>query len=565
MNDELADLLSELAALLRVSKADRFRIRAYERAAAVVRAAPIPIRSMDESEILRLDGIGSAMARLIAEYSQTGQMRMLDELRAKESAGFGALLRLPLIGIRDARALAGTHGFTDVASLQSAAADPEGLCGLDERLAGRVRESLRRLATTVDERLPLPLAHRDAAALADSLSALEAVERVVVAGGVRRCVDTVGSFAFVVVGEPARVFETLPSSAAVVRVVDQADSVVTVLTPTGRRAELWLSPARTAGGAILLATGSAEHVEQLRALATARGMVLDATGLRDGDTVIGDEAEIYAALGIEFFPPELREAGADLAQSPPALLTIEDMRGDLHVHSDWSGDGKESIDAMIAAAVARGYAYVALTDHAENLTINGMSRDTVRQRRHEIARVQSEHPEIRILDSAELNIGLDGSIDYDLEFLLEFDMGVASIHSHMDRLSPVQTDRILAAVAHPAVHVIGHPTGRIIGHRPAYGIELEAIAQAAAETGTALEVNGSPRRLDLCGEMVHAALRAGATIAVSSDAHNTKELGYMANGVPTARRGWATAGDILNCRDLDGLLAFVAAKRNRAG
>lgn len=566
VNDELADLLSELAALLRVSKADRFRIRAYERAAAVVRASPIPIRSMDEAEILQLEGIGAAMARLIAEYSQTGQMRMLDELRTKESAGFGALLRLPLIGIRDARALSGTHGFTDIASLQAAAADPDGLRNLDERLAGRVRESLRRLATTVDERLPLPLARRDAAALAEALAGLAGVERVEVAGAVRRCVDTVGSFAFVVVGDPEPVADVVPSSGAVVRVVERTDGVVTVLTPTGRRAELWLTPTDCAGAALLLATGSAGHVEELSRRARAKNMVLDAGGLTDATgAVIGDEASIYAALDLPFIPPELRESAEDIDSAPPVLLTVEDMRGDLHVHSDWSGDGKESIEAMVTAAAARGYAYVALTDHAENLTINGMSRDTVRERRREIARVQQEHPEIRILDSAELNIGLDGSIDYDLEFLLEFDIGVASIHSHMDRLSPVQTERILTAIAHPAVNVIGHPTGRIIGHRPAYGIEIEAIAQAAAETGTALEVNGSPRRLDLCGEMVHAALQAGATIAVSSDAHNTSELGYMNNGVPTARRGWAAAADVLNAQSLDEVLAFVAAKRNGAG
>ena len=565
VNDELADLLSELAALLRVSRADRFRIRAYERAAAVVRASPVPIASMEESEILRLAGIGSAMARLIAEYSQTGQMRMLDELRTKESAGFGALLRLPLIGIRDARTLSGTHGFTDIASLQAAAADPEGLRDLDERLASRVRESLRRLATTVDERLPLPLARRDAATIAQALEVLDGVERVVVAGPVRRCVDTVGSFGFVLVGEPQRIADGLSSSGAVVRVVERADDVVTVLTPTGRRAELWLTEPASAGAALVLATGSAEHVDELSRRAAWKGMALSAAGLSGGGAVIGsDEAAIYAALELPCVPAELREAVAEFDRPPPALLEVADLRGDLHVHSDWSGDGKESIEAMVTAAAALGYEYVALTDHAENLTINGMSPETVRERRREIARVQQAHPEIRILDSAELNIGLDGTIDYDLEFLLEFDVGVASIHSHMDRLSPVQTDRILAAVAHPAVHVIGHPTGRIIGHRPAYGIEIEAIAQAAAETGTALEVNGSPRRLDLCGEMVYAALTAGATIAVSSDAHNTSELRYMSNAVPTARRGWATAADVLNCRALDELLAFVAAKKNRS-
>ena len=548
-----------------MAKTDRFRVRAYERAAAVVRASPVPIAAMEESEILSLQGIGAALARLIAEYNQTGQMRMLEELRAQESTGFGALLRLPLIGIRDARALATTHGFGSIEALRTAAEDPQGLSALDERLAWRVREALRRLSTTVDERIPWPLGRRDAAALAERLAEIEGVDRVLVAGGVRRCVDTVGSFAFVLVGHPEVAADALASSRAVVRVVERTGSTVTVLSPTGRRTTLWLASPQSAGAALLFATGSDAHVADLAGRAGAQGKVLAPDGLHGPEGTVGDdEAEIYAGLGMPFVPPELRESTGELDVEPPALVAVADLRGDLHVHSDWSGDGKESIDAMVAAALARGYRYVALTDHAENLTINGMSREKVRERRAAVAQAQQAYPQLRILDSAELNIGLDGSLDYDLDFLLEFDLGVASIHSAMDRLSAVQTNRILTAIEHPAVHVIGHMTGRIIGHRPAYGVEMEAIAQAAAETGTALEVNGSPRRLDLCGEMVRIAVGAGALIAVSSDAHNTRELGYMANSVPQARRGWATPVDVLNCRDLEGLLAFVARKKERA-
>ena len=561
-NDELADLLAELAVLLRVTKADRFRVRAYERAASVVRAAPVPLASLDEAEILRLEGIGSAMARLIAEFHQTGQIRMLEELRAKESTGFGALLRLPLIGIRDARTLASDHGFTDIPALRRAAEDPDGLAGLDERLAGRVRESLRRLATTVDQRVPFSLARRDAAAMAESLAAVPGVEEVLIAGSVRRCVDTVGSYAFVLVGATDVIADGVAGSRAVVRVVSQDDGVVTVVSASGRRAELWVATRETAGAALLFATGSSAHLEGLQQRAAVHGSSLRPDGLRaDAGTVAADESAIYAALDVPFVPPELREGGAEFERAIPQLLEVDDLAGDLHVHTDWSGDGHASIDEMVEAARARSYAYVALTDHAENLTINGMPRDKVLARRAAIAQAQERFDDIRILDSAELNIGLDGSIDYDLEFLLEFDIGVASIHSHMDRLSAVQTERILRAIEHPGVHVIGHPTGRIIGHRPAYGIELRDIAQAAAETGTALEVNGSPRRLDLCGEMVAAALDAGAFITVSSDAHTVAELNYVFNGVPTARRGWATAANVLNCTDLDGLLRFVAAKK----
>jgi len=340
-----------------------------------------------------------------------------------------------------------------------------------------------------------------------------------------------------VVGDVEAAAGDLPSSSSIVRVVERRGDVMDVLAATGRPTQLWLVPHETAGAALLFATGSAAHVAQLRDVAQRLGFTLDERGLTHagGDVVAETEADIYAALDLAWIPPELREGRGELDGPVPRLVETADVRGDLHVHSDWSGDGRESIEAMIDAASARGYAYVALTDRAENLTINGMPRDKVRERRTRIAQVQEQYPQVRILDSAELNIGLDGSLDYDLEFLLEFDFGVASIHSHMDRLSPVQTDRILRAIEHPAVHVIGHPTGRIIGHRPPYGIELTDIAQAAAETGTALEVNGSPRRLDLHGEMVRAAIAAGATITVSSDAHTTAELRYLDNAVPTAR------------------------------
>ena len=556
-NDALGDHLEELAALLRVAKADRFRLRAYAGAARVVRAVPVDLATMSAAEIGRLEGIGAALGRLIDEFQTTGTTRMLEGLREGEPAGFGALLRLPLIGVRDARALAGTHGFDSIAALQAAADTPGGLDPLGEKLAPRVRESLRRLTHRVDHRVPLPLARRDAQKIAGALAAVEGVDRVELAGSARRACDTVGTFAFVLVGgDPDAVLEAATASRPVVRVIAEHERAATVLTTTGRPAALVAADEAGAGTALVMATGSEAHLGALRRIA--------AGDLPSAAT----EAELYAALGLAEIPPELREDTGEIEAAAqdrlPALLAVDDLRGDLHVHTDYSGDGKQTLEGMVVAAKTRGYDYVALTDHTENLKINGMPRELVLARRAVIAEVQQRHPEIRLLDGAELNIGLEGDIDYDLEFLLQFDIGVASIHSHMDRLTPVQTDRILTAIAHPAVHVIGHPTGRILGHRPAYGIEITAIAQAAAETGTALEVNGSPRRLDLSGEMVRIAVGAGAAIAVSSDAHSIPELDYVHNAVPTARRGWAEPVDVINCRSLDGLLGFVQRKKERA-
>jgi DNA polymerase (family X) len=569
-NDELADRLAELAALLRAARGDRFRVRAYQRAARTVRGLPVDLTTMTPQDVRRLEGIGNAIAGLIAEFADTGGLRLLDELRQAEPPGVGALLNLPLIGLRDARTLVGA-GLTDIAAVQRAAATPGGLARVDDRLAGRVRESLRRLATSVDSRAPLPLAQRDARRVAQALGAVEEVDEVAVAGAVRRGVDTVEMFDLVVVGpDPAAARAAVLDHPAVLRPLDHDTAAVTVMLASGRPARLWFSTPAGAGAALVHATGSDEHVAHLQARAAAHSLELRPDGLWNAQRLVagGDEEAVYAALGLPPVPTEVREGGAELDAAERGelgnLVTQSDLCGDLHVHSDWSRDGKASLEDMVAAAAARGYAYVAITDHAENLRINGMSRETVLARRASIAALQSDHPQLRILDAAELNIGLDGSLDYDLEFLLEFDLGVASIHSHMDRPSAVQTDRILAAIAHPAVHVIGHPTGRIIGHRPGYEIEMTAIAQAAAETGTALEVNGSARRLDLAGDLVAIAVRAGALVSLSSDAHSVAELDAVRNAVPTARRGWATCADVVNGRPLEWLLGWARAKRARA-
>lgn len=569
-NGYIADRLEELAALLRLRKADRFRVRAYERAARVVRAVPLPLTDLPEDEILRLEGIGAAVAGVIAEVIATGSVAMLDDLLRDEPAGTAALLRLPLIGVRDARALAGTYGVHDVDALRQSV---EAGTVTDDRLRSRAAESLRRHDGVAHDGRPAPMARRDTAALRESLLAVAGVSDAIVAGDVRRGIDTVVEVAFVlVVDRPVTdVAEGVASARAVVRLLDQPAGRMTVLTAAGHAVVLWLTPPEAAGAALLHATGPQGHVEALGHRAEDADASLRSDGLWKGDGRLAGatEHEIYTALGMEVVPPELRAGQRDVNAAAravlPSLVDTSDLRGDLHVHTDWSGDGKAGLLEMVAAAAGRGYAYVALTDHAENLRINGMSRDEVRARRAAIAQAQERHPEIRILDSAELNIGLDGTIDYDLDFLLEFDIGVASIHSHMDRLTPQQTDRLLAAIDHPAVNVIGHPTGRILGHRPAYGIEIAAVATAAAETGTALEINGSPRRLDLSGEMAAVAVSAGALLSVSSDAHSVAELDYIDNAVPNARRGWATPTDVLNCRDVDGLLAFVAAKRQRGG
>jgi DNA polymerase (family X) len=581
--EPLADALAELAALLRAARADRFRVRAYERAARVARAAAIDLDDLEPAELRRLRGIGEAMAGLIAEHRASGRIGMLDDLRAEHPPGFGALLTLPLVGVRDARKLTamGIDGPDALRAALDAAADalagPAAPGAFDERSTARLREALRRVPAATDARLTRPAARREARELATALEAHDEVDEVHVAGAVRRGLDLIDDLDLVVVAAAEGLRAAARDCAAVVRVLAESDDRVDVLAPSGHLARLHPAAPDELGHALLLATGPTEHLDALvdrglaREAAPADAAPADPAadpavgGTPHADAGAAAERRCYARVGLPWLPPEVRDDPEALTRdAAPDLIRVGHLQGDLHVHSDFSGDGVDSAEEMVRAAAGRGYTYLALTDHAENLTINGMPRETVLVRRRTIAELQTRHPHLRVLDGAELNIDLEGALDYDLDFLLAFDLCVASVHSHMDRGAAVQTERILAAIAHPAVHVIGHPTGRIIGRRPGYPIDLAAIAQAAAETGTALEVNGSPSRLDLDGPMVRAAREAGALLSLASDAHSTGELAYAEHAVATARHGWAEVGDVLNARDLDGLLAFTAAKRGGA-
>jgi DNA polymerase (family 10) len=385
--------------------------------------------------------------------------------------------------------------------------------------------------------------------------------------------ETIGDVDLLVASsDPAPVMEAMRRFDLVRDVIAAGEKKTSVLTFRGLQIDLRVVEPDAWGAALVYFTGSKEHNVRIRERAVRRGLLLNEYGLfrRDTEERVASrtEEEVYAALGMQWVPPPMREDTGEVDAAAdgtlPRVVRVEDVRGDLHGHSDWSGDGKATLEAMVAAAEARGYEYWAVTDHAENLTINGLSRTAMRARRKAIAALQEQHPTMRILDGAELNIDIDGTLDYDEDFLLQFDFCVASVHSLMRRPEAEQTERIIRAIQHPAVNVIGHPTGRKIGRRPGYEIDLDAICQAAVEYGVALEVNASPARLDLSGDMVRRALAAGVTLAISCDAHSIGDLRSLPYGVATAQRGWATPDRVLNCRDLDGLLAFVDAKRARA-
>ncbi len=543
-NLRLAGAFAEVAALLRLQRTDRYRVRAYRDAGRLLAALPVDVATLTTEQLRRLRGVGPAIARAIEEHLATGALRYLDRLREDQPAGLGILIQVQGVTPRIARELA-LQGVRDLPGLArlSHRGELEDVPGVAASTAGVIAEGLRRFDLAAPARLILRQARQQAAELAAALAEAVPGTSLHVAGEVRRGVpQPAGLDLLAVTAEPASVRSAALELAVVPLPAEDPDTVA-LLTDRGRPATVRFAAADAAGTALVVATGAAPHVAWLR----ERGLPPAAP----------DEAAAYAACGLEVVPPPRRER----PEAAGPVVELRDLRGDLHVHSRWSRDGHDDLDVLADAAAARGHAYLALTDHAEDLRIVGMSRALLAERDAAIAAHRSAGHAVVLLRGLELNIGPQGGLDYDPETRAAMDVNVASIHSLFRLPVARQTDRLLAAIADPTVDVIGHPTGRLLGHRDGYDIELEAVAQAAAETGTALEVNGSPRRLDLDAALIEIALHHGARLAVSSDAHVSQELDYTVESVLTAQRGGATREQVVNTLDLRALRAWVAGHR----
>lgn len=574
-NEQLARCFGEIAALLKLSGEDAFRVRAYERAAGAIAAAQPDLAAASDADIAGIRGIGASTVKKIREFLDTGGIAMLDELRAAVPPGIVELTRVPGLGPKTARQLHDELGIESVEALRAAidGGRLRDLPGIGSKTAANLRAAIDRMGAKDVHRVPAADALAVAEELCALLGAVPGVERVAYAGSLRRMRETIGDIDVVAAAPEAQpVMDAFRRAAVVESVIAAGDKRSSVITVRGIQADLRVVDPDVWGAALVYFTGSQSHNIRIRERAVRRGLMLNEYGLHRRHDHGGlellasrDEAGVYRALGMQHVAPPMREDTGEVEAaadgSLPDVVTLEDIRGDLHGHSEWSGDGKATLAEMVAAAAERGYDYWAVTDHAENLTMNGVDRARMLQRRRVIESLQERH-QLRILDGVELNIGIDGTLDYDREFLLQFDFCVASVHTLMQRGRGEQTQRIIAAMEHPAVHVIGHPTGRLIGRRPGYDVDLDALVDAAVRTGTALEVNASPRRLDMSGAMVRRAVGAGAAVTISSDAHSIGDLANMRFGVRTAQRGWATPADVLNCRDVEGLLEFVQAKRS---
>ncbi|MEA2000274.1 MAG: DNA polymerase/3'-5' exonuclease PolX [Actinomycetota bacterium] len=575
-NAEIARVLQELVDLLILAEGSKqaFRVRAYEKAVTAVQTLPTDAAAMTTSELVKIPGIGKGTAAKIREYADTGSISRVTELRKVYPPEMMELTRIPGLGPKTVVMLRDQLGVTSVDHLKQAIADDalQGLPGMGAKSQEKIASAIERLGLHgKDRRTPIANALPIAQEIVAALAALDDVSKVEHCGSLRRFRETVADIDIVVASNaPLKVMAAFLAMPIVDEVIGQGETKTSVLTGTGLQIDVRVVTPNQFGAASLYFTGSKQHNIELRQRSIDRGLLLNEYGLEDTTTgkvvACRTETAVYKALGLRFIPPEMREGVGEITAADegtlPRLVEVEDIRGDLHVHSTWSGDGRSPLDAMVATAAARGLEYIAMTEHAEDLTINGLSKDQVLAERKEIERLREEHPGLTILHGSELNIGARGGVDYDPDFLGTFDWCVASVHTLFDLTEAEQTERVITAMQNPAVSAIGHLTGRRIGHRPGIEVNAKAIFEAAVDTGTALEINAHLHRLDVPAELLLLARGMDALrFVISTDSHHTSEYDNVRWGVRNAKRGWVERELIINTWPLDEFLEFVAAKR----
>jgi DNA polymerase (family X) len=602
-NDEVAALLGEYAELISITGGDAFKARVYSRAARAIRGYSADVSQLGPGELRQIPGVGKSIADKVAEYLSTGSIRVVEELRAGIPAGVREMTAIPALGPSRALQLHAELGIGSVDELTEAIKagrlrDVKGFGAKSEERILRGIELLRQSG----ERVLLSVGLETAEEILAALRAVPGCLRCAYAGSLRRMRETVGDIDIlaavaagpgatgavaagtgvggvgaagagvaggVAAGSTAALMAAFTALPGVAEVIASGDTKTSVRTQDGLQVDLRVVPDDSWGAALQYFTGSQAHNVRIREIAVRLGLRLSEYGLfrvESGERIASrTEEEIYWALGMSWMPPCLREDGGEveaaLRGELPDLVGEQNLRGDLHTHTNLT-DGVSSLEEMVSAAAGRGYEYYAITDHAPDLVMHRMTDEKMLAQREQVAALgERAGPGLTLLHGSELNIGPDGGVDWPGEFLAGFDICVASVHSHFGQPRAQMTRRFVRACENPYVNVIGHPLTRIIGRRGPVDVDLDELFAACARTGTALEINGSPHRLDLPAEHVRRARQAGVKFAIDSDAHATVELGYPRYGTATARRGWLTADDVINTWPLERLRAFLRKGR----
>ena len=585
-NDQTAALLEEYADLMVMTGGDPFRARVYTKAARAIAAHPHDVAELPPTALLRIPGVGKSIAAKVAEITSTGMFAELAELRADIPDGVRQLTRIPALGPRRALQLYRELTISSPDQLREAIAAGRlnDLKGFGPKSADKLLRGLDLLATA-GGRVLLNVAAETAAAVIDAVGRVPGCMRIAAAGSLRRAAESIGDVdVLAAADDSAPLMAALTAMPIAAEVIASGPTKTSIRTSAGLQVDLRVVPLDCWGAALQYFTGSQQHNVALRELAVRRKLKLSEYGLFDtesGECIVSrTEEEVYERLGLAWIPPVLREDTGEVAAARrgelPVLVEESDVRGDLHTHTNLT-DGAATLAEMVAAARARGYEYYAITDHAPDLVMQRMTDEKMlaqREQAHDLGRrLAAEAAEageaaapgggkaIALLHGTELNIAPDGSVDWPADFLAGFDICVASVHSHFDLPRREMTRRFIAACENPYVNIIGHPLTRKIGRRPPVDVDLPELFRACARTGTALEINAHPARLDLPSAHIKAARDAGVKFAVDSDAHSLRDLDYLQYGIATAQRGWLTADDVITTWPLARLTEFLRKGR----
>ena len=559
-NAQIAEVFQDIANLLEMKGDKPFTIRAYQRAARTIERLPMELDDMlrQNQNLQEIPGIGKAISDKIAEMTNTNSLAYYDRLKAEFPDGILEVLEIPGLGPKTVKRIWQELDITTVAQLEIAAQD--GRLAALPRLGKKTAENIARqiqFQRSKTSRMPIaraqPVCDRLIAALTH---ACPSIRRLQPGGSIRRCEETIGDIDLVcVAADPAQVLATFVALPNVADILGHGDTKASVYLTDGIQVDLRVVNDDQHFGALLqYFSGNLQHNILLRDRANALNLSLNEYGVTHRDTGeitnFPDERSLYAHLGLQYIPPELRqgvgEVKAALNHEIPNLVQLAHIKGDLHDHTDWS-DGRDTMDEMILAAKQRGLEYLAITDHSVGRAIaNGLSPERLQAHAAEVRRAEQRIGGIKLLCGTEMDIRADGSLDYDDHILQQLDWVIASVHSAMNQDAPIMTERIIAAMRNPHVDAIGHLSTRLIGDRPPVSADYEAIFQAAAQTGTALEINASPERLDLKDSHAARARQLGIPLVISTDAHATESLNNTRYGVGVARRAWCESRHILN-------------------
>jgi DNA polymerase (family X) len=571
INAEIAILFNEIGDFLELKGENPFRVRAYRRAAQALEGLAEDVASVSaRGDLLSIGGIGKDLATKIDEFLARRSIEYLEELRREIPAGVIELVGVHGVGPKTAKLLYERAGVDSVEKLEALAREHK-LAGIPGIQAKTEENILRGIAVwrSGRERTPIGTALGLAETIVQQLQEQAPIDRIALAGSVRRMKETVKDVDILVTShEPARVMDRFVTLPMVADVIARGDTKSSVRLRRNLQVDLRVVEPNSFGAALQYFTGSKQHNIRLRELAQRRGLKINEYGVfRDDGTRVGGaaEEEVYAAVDLPWIAPELREDAGEIEAAAlgrlPQLITLDDMQGDLQLHSTWS-DGALSVADLADAVRSRGYRYMAVTDHSQSTSIaGGMDPARLIAMMAEVRSLRPRFPDFHILVGCEVDIRADGSLDYEDELLRQLDLVQISVHSRFKMTREEMTARIVRGVRHPLVHIMGHPTGRVIGQRAPYEVDLEAVFDAAREAGTAMEINASPARLDLQDVAARRAKDLGLPITISTDAHVATELPYMRFGVAVARRAWITASDVLNARPLPRLLKWLEQKR----